>query len=180
MHMQPLPLSRTCNLRDFPQCPTVAMWQQQLALEAWTRWIDMQHLRLREGGLVVNYGPNGFRSPGPTEVAPPGAIPAVFGINVLDHVAAPVSFLTHAAQLLRPEGLLFLTMAYWDAEGPDTALGHQDRTRIYSRHSTERLLRDARRVGYGIFGEIDWTYHGDVLGDHSVASLVLYKRGGTT
>ena len=182
-------LSRTCDLRDFPACHSAAMWQQCLAVEAWARWITMQHLRTRDGSLVVNYDGAPFEAPGPTavyryrgqvysddgELQPP--VPAVFGLSVLDRIAAPVSFLTQAAGLLGPQGLLVLTFSYWDAEGPDTARGHQERCRIYSAHSYMRLIRDARRVGLTTWGGIDWTYHGNVLDDHSLASLVLIKGG---
>jgi hypothetical protein len=184
-------LSRTCNLADFPACDSAAMWQQCLAVEAWARWITMQHLRTRDGSLVVNYSPGPFEAPGPTavyryrgqvyaedDVQPP--VPAVFGLGVLDRIAAPVSFLTHAGQLLGPRGLLVLTFSYWDAEGPDTARGHHERCRIYSAHSYQRLIRDARRVGFTTWGGVDWTYHGNVLDDHSLASLVLIKREGET
>lgn len=178
--MLPRALSRTCDLRDFPGCLTVAAWQQFLADEAWARWVEAQHVRTREGGLVVNYTNARFTAPGPTPTDDPVVIvPAVYGLGVLDRAEAPVRFLTTASYRLRPSGLLVLTFAYWDAEGPDTALGHQDRKRIYSAHSYQRLIRDARRVGFENFGGIDWTYHGDVLTDHSLASLVLRKREET-
>ena len=182
-------LSRTCDLRDFPSCDSAAMWQQCLAVEAWARWITMQHLRTRTGSLVFNYNGGPFEAPGPTAVyryrgqvyasddEPQPPVPAVFGLGVVDHIAAPVSFLTRAAGLLGPQGLLVLTFAYWDAEGPDTAKGHRQRCRIYSAHSYLRLIRDARRVGLTTWGGIDWTYHGNVLDDHSLASLVLLKTG---
>ena len=50
-------------------------------------------------------------------------MPAVYGLCVLDRIEAPVRFLTQARDILRPQGLLFLTFAYWDAEGQDTASG---------------------------------------------------------
>jgi hypothetical protein len=186
----PLALSRTCALRDFPDCLSVAAWQQQLAEAAWAQWLAAEHLRTRAGGLVVNYSGVEFLAPGPTatywfrpeEEQPvdgqPEAVPAVYGLCVLDRIAAPVAFLSQAAGILGPRGLLFLTFAYWDAEGADTAAGHEERRRIYSAHSYNRLIRDARRVGFESFGGMDWTYHGDWLEDHSLASLVLTKRDG--
>jgi hypothetical protein len=185
-----LALSRTCDLRDFPGCLTVAAWQQQLAEVAWARWIAEHHLRTRDGGVVVNYAEVPFQAPGPTahywthvderQVVNgyPDQVPAVFGLCVLDRIEAPVRFLTQAAQLLQPKGLLFLTFAYWAAEGDDTASGAEARRRIYSAHSYQRLIRDARRVGFENFGGTNWTYHGDVLDDHSLASLVCIKRPG--
>jgi hypothetical protein len=184
--MVTLALSRTCDLRDFPGCLTVAAWQQLLAEQAWARWTEAQHMRTREGSLVVNYSEVAFLAPGPTatywhrgeekHVDGHEVVPAVYGLCVLDRIEAPVKFLTQAATILRPQGLLFLTFAYWDAEGPDTAAGHEERTRIYSAHSYQRLIRDARRVGFENFGGTDWAYHGNFLDDHSLASLVLTKR----
>jgi hypothetical protein len=186
-----LALSRTCNLRDFPGCVTVAAWQQQLAEEAWAQWIHMHHVRTRDGGLVVNYSEVAFVAPGPTatywtradeQQAADGqrdGVPAVYGLCVLDRVEAPVRFLTQAAEILQPQGLLVLTFAYWDAEGDDTASGAGERLRIYSAHSYQRLIRDARRAGFETFGGIDWAYHGNFLDDHSLASLVFTKREET-
>jgi len=166
----------------------VAAWQQRLAEEAWARWLAAQHLRTRDGGLVVNYAEVDFQAPGPTAtywtragerhaIDGDAPVPAVYGVCVLDRIEAPVKFLHQAGQLLQPEGLLFLTFAYWDAQGPDTASGADERRRIYSAHSYQRLIRDARRLGFENFGGIDWAYHGDYLDDHSLASLVLTKRG---
>jgi SAM-dependent methyltransferase len=180
-----LALSRTCDLRDFPGCLTVADWQQGLANLAWETWLHMHHLRTRTPSLVVNYAGVPFQAPGPTAIYRSSDIPsngsgpvsAIFGLSVLDHVEAPVTFLSEAAEILQPPGLLVLTFAYWDAEGPDTAAGHDERRRIYSAASYQKLIREARRVGFENFGRIDWRYHGDFLEDHSLASLVLTKRG---
>ena len=185
--MVTLPLSRTCRLGDFADCLTVASWQQCLADLAWTQWTAEMHMRVREGSLVVNYSGVDFVAPGPTATysyrnevrrseREQVLRPAVFGLCVLDHVDAPVTFLVRAARILGPHGLLFLTFAYWGAEGVDTAAGHEERTRIYSAHSYQRLIRDARKIGFENFGGTDWTYHGDFLDDHSLASLVLVKR----
>lgn len=179
-------LSRTCNLADFPDCLTVADWQQELAETAWGRWQEEQHLRIRTGSLVVNYSDVGFIAPGPSasyqyhDWPMNGiihALPAVYGLSVLDHIGAPVKFLQRAAQLLRPHGLLFLTFAFWDAEGPDLAAGRESRTRIYSATTMNKLIVDTKKCGFQIFGGgVDWTYYGNKLGDHSLASLVLTRR----
>jgi hypothetical protein len=183
----PLALSRTCNLDDFPGCLSVAAWQQRLADQAWSLWTHAQHLRTRAASLVVNGAGIEFLAPGPSaiyctapeearEVASTLGVPAVFALSVLDHIEAPVSFLTQAAGTLKPQGLLFLTFAYWDAEGPDTAAGCDERRRIYSAHSYQRLIREARKAGFETFGGTDWRYHGHYLDDHSLASLVLTRR----
>jgi SAM-dependent methyltransferase len=187
-------LSRTCALEDFG-CLTVAAWQQLLAQTAWAMWEDAFHIRTRESVRCVNLSGVPFTAPGPDAIyeydAHPtlslGGVPylqdvdrqlaAIFAVSVLDHCDAPVKFLHRAAQVLRPHGLLFLTFAFWAAEGEDLASGHQTRRRIFSVHSWERLIRDARREGFTSFGGHDWTYHGHRLGhDHSLASLVLTRR----
>jgi hypothetical protein len=182
--MTALLLSRTCNLNDFPGCITVAAWQERLAHHAWTQWLDAHHILTREQSIVDNYSGAPFAAPGPSALYRyPGsdngverAVPAVFGLCVLDKVEAPVSYLQRAATILRPQGLLFLTFTFWDAEGEDVASGHELRQRIYSAHSWQRLIRDARRAGFKEFGGHDWYYYGNKLDDHSLASLVLTRR----
>jgi len=178
-------LSRTCNLRDFPGCITVADWQQSLAEEAWALWESEYHIRTRASSLVVNYSDIGFIAPGPAAVyeyyeQPTNGIhrglPAIWGLCVLDRTEAPVKFLSRAALVLRQHGLLFLTFAFWDAEGEDTAAGHQHRMRIYDERNWRKLIVDAKRAGFQTFGGVDWTYHGNLLDDHSLASLVLTRR----
>lgn len=186
MSLVDLPLSRTCRLEDFPGCLSVAAWQERLAHHAWLLWSHAHHLRVRDPALVVNLTGAAFEAPGPTAVYrtgwplvdPPGPVSAVFGLGVLDHVEAPVKFLSDARSWLQPPGLLYLTFAYWSAEGEDTAVGAEERRRIYSAHSYQRLIRDARRLGFECFGGTDWRYHGDYLDDHSLASLVLTGRNG--
>lgn len=200
--MAVLALSRTCDLLDFSECLTVAAWQQRLAEAAWAQWTETQRALIEDGSLVVNYAEALFLAPGPAatyytrepqiawgvpaangRTPPPtvyaGApVAAVYGLGVVDRIDTPVGFLSQARLVLRPEGLLFLTFAYWDAEGPDTAIGAGERRRIYTAHSYQRLIRDARRAGFESFGGIDWAYHGNVVDDHSLASLVLTRRRG--
>jgi len=180
----PVALNRSCDLRDFPNCLTVADWQQRLAEIAWALWTSEHHVRTREGALVVNWSGCEFLAPGPSATYQYGpkrngleyAVPAVYGLSVLDHTDAPMYFLQQAAQILRPHGLLYLTFAFWNADGEDTATGNEGRMRIYSATSYRKLLVDARRAGFQVFGGTDWTYHGDKLDDHTLASLVLTRR----
>jgi hypothetical protein len=185
-----MPLSRTCNLADFPDCLTVAAWQQALARIAWEAWIEAQHVRTRAPSLCVNWSGCPFEAPGPAAIylfrgqGDNGGengisgmrIPAVYGLSVVDHVDAPVRFLNGAAAVLREQGLLFLTFAFWNAEGPDVAAGNDQRRRIYDLTSWKKLIGEARRIGFQPFGGCDWTYHGHTLEDHSLASLVLIRR----
>lgn len=185
MSAAPIALSRTCQLEDFAGCLTVAEWQQQLAEQAWRAWEAEHHIRTREQSLCMNWSGCTFiapgceaiyRYPGQSDNGIERALPAVYGLSVLDHTEAPVRFLSRAAQILRRHGLLFLTFAYWNAQGEDIAAGHAERARIYDTHSYKKLLFEARRVGLVTFGGVDWAYHGNKLDDHSLASLVLTRR----
>ena len=178
-------LSRTCNLTDFGGCSNVATWQQRLADHAWALWVSEHHILTREQTVCDNYSGAPFNAPGPTAVYRYGpgsdngierAVPAVYGLCVLDRIEAPVTYLNRAATILRPAGLLFLTFAFWDAEGPDVATGHEQRTRIYDATSWTKLVREARKAGFQPFGGHDWRYYGNKLDDHSLASLVLTRR----
>lgn len=180
-----LALSRTCNLRDFPNCVTVAAWQQALAVYAWAQWTEAFHVRTRDASFCQNWSGCEFTAPGPSAIyaylgaevpTAPGPVSAVWGLSVLDHTEAPMRFVTRAAELLRPRGLLFLTFAFWNAQGPDVAKGHEARTRIYDAQSWQKLMREAKAVGFEQFGGIDWRYHGHLLDDHTLASLVLTRR----
>jgi hypothetical protein len=181
-----LALSRTCNLADFPGVVTVAGWQQALAEQAWSLWLAEHHILTREQVVCDNYSNAPFVAPGPSALYRyPGAkdngsitraVPAVYGLCVLDRIEAPVSYLTRAAQVLRAKGLLFLTFTFWDAEGEDCAAGHEGRTRIYDAHSWKKLVSEARRAGFQTFGGMDWRYYGNKLDDHTLASLVLTRR----
>lgn len=181
----PLPLSRTCNLRDFPHAVSVATWQQALAEAAWQRWLVTFHRRTREAPLVVNYSGCAFEAPGPTGIYRyPGdstdgllQLPAIWALCVLDHIDAPMAFLHQAAEHLSADGLLFLTFAYWASEGEDKASGRETRRRIYSARSQKKVIAEVRPWGLVPFGGVDWTYYGDRLGDdHTLASLVLVRR----
>ena len=187
-----LALSRTCSLVDFPGCASVAVWQQMLAETAWAMWQAEHHVRTREQTRCLNYHGIPFTAPGPgAEYEYPKlsggelfylrtvdrALAAVWALGVLDRIDAPVTFLQRAHRVLRPQGLLFLTFAFWDCEGEDLAEGHEHRARIYDATSWLKLIREARKVGLAPFGGHDWNYHGHMLGpDHSLASLVLVRR----
>jgi hypothetical protein len=178
-------LSRTCNLTDFPGVVTVAGWQQALADCAWAQWCAEYHILSREQTVCDNYSGVAFQAPGPAPLYryPGGrqseitrAIPALFGLCVLDRIEAPINYLTRAGQVLRPKGMLFLTFTFWNAEGDDVAAGHEERRRIYDAESWRKLIKEARRSGFQTFGGMDWRYNGHKLDDHTLASLVLTRR----
>jgi hypothetical protein len=180
--MPDLPLTRTASLADFPDCPSVAVWQQCHAVEAYQRWGGIY----REDLVVcLNWGAAYFRSPGSNPIyrdfqegacAPIEPMrSAVFALSVLDRVEQPLRFLRQQADLLITGGLLVCTFAVWNAAGDDCAIGHELRRRIYNYRSWDRLLDEIRAVGLVPFGGVDLRYHGDTLGDHSLATLVATK-----
>lgn len=180
-----LPLTRTCRLADFRNCTTPAVWQQRFVDAAYQQWepsFPAPHLLLNLSGsdyvpleialVDVHPFPSAaafLRYLAPIEVA------SIVALMVVDRVEAPLVFLKHVAHQLRPGGLLVLTFAYWDSEGEDVAIGHELRLRIYNRISWRKLAIEAERFDLHLFGGCDWTYHGHVLGDHTLATLVLTK-----
>jgi hypothetical protein len=182
-------LTRTCRLADFPDCRTIGDWQAGLVAEAYQRWWPSPELDLHAPHLLVNMS----RLPIVLlpEIAPSlrvltnhavfmrdvpiEAIASTMALMVLDHIEAPITFLRYAARTLSPGGLFIATAAYWDAEGADATADHAGRRRIYNRISWRKLIVEAGHEGLSPYGGIDWTYHGHVLGDHTLASLVLMK-----
>lgn len=178
------PLTRTASTRDYPDCWTVADWQQRAAVEAWERWLEIVQPVPFDDVLCDNWGAASFRAPGPSpryrsygETSPtPDPLSAVFALSVLDRVDAPLRFLRHVADRLIPGGLVVCTFAAWDATGPDVAVGHELRHRIYDRHTWRKLIQEAKQIGLRPFGGVDLRYHGDTLGDHTLATLVVTKH----
>lgn len=106
----------------------------------------------------------------------PGRFDLLTCISVIEHVDEVRKFCRACHTLLKPGGLFFLTMDYWDAEGPDTAHYHWMRTRIYNRDRVTRLREECRTLGFRRMGQADWAYHGPQLYDYSICSLALLKR----
>jgi len=180
-----LPLTRTCRLSDFADCPP-AVWQTRFVDTAYQRWmpspLQAPHLLLNLSGSDVTPLPEIAQDVRPFTSAAaflrylaPIEVASIVALMVVDRVEAPLAFLKHVAHQLRPGGLLVLTFAYWDSEGEDVAIGHELRLRIYNRISWRKLAIEAERFDLHLFGGCDWTYHGHVLGDHTLATLVLTK-----
>ena len=182
--MSPLPLTRTASLADFPGCPSAALWQQVHAMDAYYRWIGGPYLRPPGTVVCYNWGAATFHAPGVDPIyrthgeSENSSVPlsAIFALSVLDRVDAPLRFLRHKAERLTAGGLIVCTFATWDATGPDCAVGHELRHRIYDRASWRKLLHDVRLLGLEPFGGVDLRYHGDVLGDHTLGTLVAVKE----
>lgn len=180
--MIPRPLTCTALLADFPDCVSVAGWQQALAIEAYQRW--QATAPLADPVVCYNWGAASFRAPG---IAPAycsfrdpdpqlgGLLGAVFALSVLDRIEQPLRFLRRRADQLLTGGLVVCTFALWDAEGEDCAIGHELRRRIYDRESWRKLLHEIRLLDLHPFGGVDFRYRGDTLGDHTLATLVAVK-----
>ena len=108
---------------------------------------------------------------------PPYALAdAVVSISTIEHVKEPLPFLQACHRVLAPGGLLFLTFDYWNQSGPDTAMFHWMRERIYNQLTWGLLAADCVAMGFQAFGETDVTYHGDHVYDYSFCSLALTKE----
>jgi hypothetical protein len=179
--MDRLPLTRTACLTDYPDCISVGQWQQQLAIDAYQRWGGDP---TEPPALCLNWGAASFRAPGPDPVyigyhdALPeqGPYSSLFALSVLDRVQEPIRFLHQQIGRLLPGSLVVCTFAIWDALGDDSALGCEMRHRIYDWHSWQRLVRRLTQLGLQPFGGVDFRYHGDTLGDHTLASMTLMKE----
>jgi hypothetical protein len=178
-----LALTRTASLADFDRCDSVAVWQQCLAIDAYQRWLQHTPVTYLHGILCYNWGAAHFRAPGPHPIyreygelyTEPDPLAAIFALSVLDRVIAPLRFLRHLAAQIQPDGLIVCTFAAWDAVGEDCAVGHELRQRIYDRDAWRKLLYDVKGLGLEAFGGVDYRYHGDTLGDHTLATLVVSK-----
>lgn len=110
------------------------------------------------------------------DTQPHPAFDALFALSVLEHVPTPRPFLRACRQLLKPDGLLFLTVDAWNSEGPDTAHFSWMRERIYNPDSITKVQQDLREMGFRSFGRSDWTYPGDQLyGSYTFASIAMVR-----
>lgn len=189
--MRPQPLTRAVDLGDFPGCPSVHLWQQGHAIQAYQRWRDGKVLKtLKNAGraVVYNWGAASFSAPWtslpvdyyerrdwPHFLGDDTAV-AIYACSVLDRVEEPRRFLRQAYAALVPGGLLVATFALWDASGPDVAIGHELRSRIYDRLTWKKLIDEVRGIGYSTFGGVDLRYRGHTLDDHSLGSIVIVKE----
>jgi hypothetical protein len=184
-------LTRAAALTDFPACPSIHAWQQAHAIDAYSRWRTQKFLpTLKDSGraVVYNWGAASFAAPWsilPTDYYDHRDWPhflgdqtagAIYACSVLDRVEEPRRFLRQAHAALVGGGLLVATFALWDASGPDVAIGHELRSRIYDRLTWARLIDDVRGIGYQTFGGVNLKYRGDTLDDHSLGSIVLVKE----
>jgi SAM-dependent methyltransferase len=122
--------------------------------------------------------PSGGDIPFPIETMEfASAADAITSLSVIEHVPDPLPFLQACHRALAPGGLFFLTMDCWDGAGPDTAMFHWMRERIYNPGSWQQLWSSCQERGFRSFGATDWTYHGNQLFNaYTFASLALTKE----
>lgn len=202
----PLPPTKSCQLAaDYealreelgllaPWLPLdpIRRWEQALALHAFGQWWDqaggVEDRLWWDAGTLDNRFASAI-----TEVtsfegwaglierrsfsdAPVGVITAR---GVMEKCSQPLPCLRDLARHLQPGGLLFLTVDLWDAEGEDTAPGHETRKRIYNPRTWKDLWITLKTCGMTRFGAGDWTYHGHTrTGGYSIGSVCCIKRGG--
>jgi SAM-dependent methyltransferase len=175
-------------------------WEYAMALYVWTAWEGAREDRGCFGYTPVAIDVGGAGSPFAEvfrrwrpgvaiEVVDPSVncaiedwpedepLDAVFCVSTLEHIPEPKPFLRACVTRLRPGGLLFLTVDYWDCEGPDTAHFHWMRKRIYNRTSLEDVRSFLKTLRVQRFGGVDTRYHGNhVYGTYTFASLALRKE----
>lgn len=103
-------------------------------------------------------------------------------LSVLEHIEDLDRFLYHLGCLVAPGGLLFLTM---DCKEGDAHVPHVDnchfhwmRKRIFTPYLVQNLVwsHSLLNLGFTLFGEADWAYHGPTVYDYTFMSLALIKR----
>ncbi len=167
-------------------------WEYTMALEAYRRarvWPrDERKLILDVGGAGSLFGDILTTYGASSTVVDPNLNTTIedytgpladmlFAISVLEHVPYVPAFLHACWAHLKRDGLLFLTMDIWDAEGPDVAHFHWMRKRIFHEETWKKVLGSLQQRGGKLFGPADWRYHGHQLyGSYSVASLAVIKR----
>lgn len=101
-------------------------------------------------------------------------------ISVIEHVKDEFGFLQSLDKLVRPGGMLFLTMDCGDGSDgdQDKAHFHWMRERIYTPHTWMELgRRFTEQWGYRFLGDWDFSYNGHQLfSSYSFASLALVKK----
>lgn len=111
----------------------------------------------------------------------------VTSISVVEHVKDEWAFLAALDRLVKPGGMLFLTMDCADGSDgdEDKAHFHWLRKRIYAPHSWMEMARRFTEEGaYEFLGDYDFSYRGNQLfgelntgrGGYSFASLALRKK----
>jgi SAM-dependent methyltransferase len=174
-----LPLTKTFQPRDLARLSAeVARSPGRTGLEAWAHAMGLRALAACPmdpfAKTVILTGVE------PDFLSPHAWIDHLLAIGVLSHVPQWRQALKAYALALKPGGLLYLTLDYWHAEGPDTTWDAQTRLRIWNRESVQDILSVLRQHGVDRWGPVDWTYHGNyIAGEYTLLALTCRKRLGT-
>ena len=164
---------------------TPTEWQQAWGEEVYRQWSDAEGRPSVVGpAYSLNWGHTPFEAPSPDFIPisawpalPRVGLSAVWALMVVDRLISPRRWLRDVALHLQPGGLLACSFAYWSAEGEDTALGHEQRERIYNLASWRELVSvDLPQVGFARFGQVDWSWKGAACEDHTIATVVAVRR----
>lgn len=190
-------LPEELTLVDRAGVPPLRRWEYALALHAIARWSDADPLRHWSDPIYDVIGEDAQfahlvaeqtgRETEILDVTHHGSLngevrggrplaDVITCLGIIEHIPEPESFLYHLSCLLAPGGLLVLTFAFWNRCGQDTAVGHEQRQRIYCPKLYSSLRSQADTLHLHAFGGVDPTWHGTQRLDHTVASLVLEKR----
>ena len=177
-------------------------WEYAMGLKAVRTWRlqDEKRGASKVGAVDVGGAGSNFNAmlsrvmPSPAAIVDPGTNIAVeditadmnmssyvvTSISVIEHVEDEWAFLSALDRLVRPGGMLFLTMDCWDGGDGDKDTAHFAwmRTHIYNLHSWMELARRfTEEHGYRFLGDYDFSYNGHQLfGSYSFASLALVKK----
>ena len=108
------------------------------------------HDEYRRDGVVFRYG-----DATGTDL-PAGSCDAVTCMSVIEHGVPVEAFLTEAARLVRPDGVLCISTDY-DQEPPDTTgiTAYGVPVRIFGPDDIRRLVDAADAVGFDLVGDLD-------------------------
>lgn len=183
-----------------PQHP-MRRWEYALALDVLCRWPSAQRHLVDVGGagspfasIVGELGwhpdlidpavPGGHTLAEEVTLRHPRLADVVTCISVLEHVEDLDQFCYHLGCLVRPGGLLFLTMDYCDGYAlaaehfrvPDTYHFHWMRQRIFNLFTVKQLIAGFCRQSFDLFGGVDYIWRGPHVYNYTFASLALVKR----
>lgn len=100
---------------------------------------------------------------------------AVFSISVMEHVAADHEFLRSLADMVKQDGLLFLTTDVMPRSGKGF---HFDNLREhnYTVDDIKSKISYLESKGFSLLGESDLEYKGDQVFNYSFASIAMVKK----
>jgi Methyltransferase domain len=166
-------------------------WEYAMALRAREIWGDVINVAYDVGGagspfqhmlpvcVIDPDAPGGMSLAAFVQHMNPPLADAVFCLSVLEHVENLPEFLYHLSCLMRPGGLLFLTMDVTEGLEPEQVHFAHMRKRIFTGDPMGtwwQLAADLTAYSFSLLGDRDWHYHSHTLyGSYSFASLAMVK-----